>query len=150
VSWPRAKAHATGQAGQSMVEATLVLLVFFSLLLAVIDCGAVLFAHEALVERARSAVRWGALHAWQGPDPIVNLVLYGSAEAPRRTTAGYLGLTPSNVQVRYQPSTAEHPDDEMLTVSIVNFESHFISPWATKVLVSPRPVMIAAPMTSPK
>ncbi len=129
-----------------MVEATLVLLVFFSLLLGVIDCGEVLFAHEALVERARSAVRWGALHSWQGPEPIVNLVLYGSAEAPRRATPGYLGLTPSNVQVRHQPSSVEHPDDEIVTVSIVNFESHFISPWATKVLVSSRPVMISAPM----
>jgi hypothetical protein len=150
VSLPPAKARATGRAGQSMVEATLVLLVFFSLLLGVIDCGEVLFAHEALVERARSAVRWGALHSWQGPDPIVNLVLYGSTEEPRRTTPGYLGMTRSNVQVSYQPSTAEHPDDEILRVSIVNFESHVISPWATKVLVSPRPVMIAAPMTPPK
>jgi hypothetical protein len=55
-------------------------------------------------------------------------------------------MTEANVQVRYQPPTAEHPDDEILTVSIVNFESHFLAPWAAKVLVSPRPVMIAAPM----
>ena len=135
------------QAGQSLVEATLVLLVFFALLLGVIDCGEVLYAHEALVERARSAVRWGALHPWQGPDPIVNLVLYGATEEPRRSTPGYLGMTPSNVQVRHQPPTAERPDDEILTVSIVNFESHFVSPWAAQVLISPRPVMIAAPMS---
>jgi hypothetical protein len=134
------------QSGQSMVEATLVLLVFFGLLMGVIDCGEVLFAHEALVERARSAVRWGALHPWQGPDPIVNLVLYGAPEEPRRTTPGYLGMTPSNVQVRHQAPSVEHPDDEILTVSIVNFESHFVSPWAAKVLISPRPVLIAAPM----
>lgn len=137
-----------GQSGQSMVEATLVLLVFFGLLMGVIDCGEVLFAHEALVERARSAVRWGALHPWQGPDPIVNLVLYGATEEPRRSTPGYLGMTPSNVQVRYQAPTVEHPDDKILTVSIVNFESHFVSPWAAKVLISPRPVMIAAPMAA--
>jgi Flp pilus assembly protein TadG len=143
----RTEARATHQAGQSLVEATLVLLVFFGLLLGVIDCGEVLYAHEALVDRARSAVRWGALHKWQGPEPIVNLVLYDATEEPSRTTPGYLGMTPSNVQVRYQPATAEHPDDEILTVSIVNFESHFISPWATKVLISPRPVMIAAPMS---
>jgi hypothetical protein len=132
-------------AGQSMVEATLVLLVFFALLLGVVDCGQVLFAHEALVERARSAVRWGVVHPWQGPDPIVNLVLYGQTEQPVRKP-GYLGMTEANVQVRYQPPTADHPDDEILTVSIVNFESHFLSPWAAKVLISPRPVMIAAPM----
>jgi hypothetical protein len=144
----RRKACAAGQAGQSMVEATLVLLVFFSLLFAVVDCGQVLFAHEALVERARSAVRWGVMHPWQGPDAIVNLVLYGGTEEPRRRTEGYLGMTPANVQVHYQPPTAEHPDDEILSVSIVNFESRFISPWAEKVLISPRPVMIAAPMAA--
>lgn len=134
------------QRGQSMVESTLVLLVFFALLLGVVDCGQVLFAHEALVERARSAVRWGVVHPWQGQDPIVNLVLYGQTEEPARRTAGYLGLTDANVRVRYQPPTADRPDDEILTVSIVNFESHFFSPWVAKVLVSPRPVLIAAPM----
>ena len=47
-----------------MVEATLVLLVFFTLLLGVIDCGQVLFAHQSLVERVRAAVRWGVVHPW--------------------------------------------------------------------------------------
>ena len=129
-----------------MVEATLVLLVFFALLLGVVDCGQVLFAHEALVERARSAVRWGVVHPWQGPDPIMNLVLYGRTDEPARKPSGYLGLTDANVRVNYQPATIEHPDDEILSVSIVNFESHFISPWIGKVLISPRPVLIAAPM----
>ncbi len=146
----RANTRVTSQAGQSMVEATLVLLVFFGLLLAVIDCGEVLYAHEALVERARSAARWGALHPWQGPEPIVNLVLYGATQEPHQAAPGYLGMTPLNVQVRHQPPTAEHPDDEILTVSIVNYESRFVSPWATKVLISPRPVMIAAPMSALK
>jgi len=129
-----------------MVEATLVLLVFFALLLGVVDCGQVLFAHEALVERARSAVRWGVVHPWEGPDRIVNLVLYGQTEEPARRPPGYLGMTAANVQVRYQPPTSERPDDEILTVSVVNFESHFLSPWIPQVLVSPRPVLIAAPM----
>jgi hypothetical protein len=146
--WQRmAPAHIRpGQRGQSMVEATLVLLVFFALLLGVVDCGQVLFAHEALVERARSAVRWGVVHPWEGPDPIVNLVLYEQTEEPARRPPGYLGMTEANVKVSYQPPTAEHPDDEILTVSIVNFESHFFSPGIAKVLISPRPVLIAAPM----
>ena len=138
--------HKHPQKGQSMVESTFVLLAFFMLLLGVVDCGQVLFAHEALVERARSAVRWGVVHPWQGPDPIVNLVLYGQPEEPARRPPGYLGMTDANIQVRYQPPTTEHPDDEILTVTIVNFESHFLSPWIAKVLVSPRPVLIAAPM----
>src|SRR5215470_8498679 len=127
---PRTKAmRRSKRRGQGLVEGTLVLLVFFALLLCVVDCGQVLFAHQALVERVRGAARWGSLHAWEGPDPIVNLVPYDQTEEPRRTGPGYLGMTPANVRVTFHPATAEHPDDETLTVAIVNFESHFFSPW---------------------
>ena len=132
--------------GQTLVEATLVLLVFLSLLLAVVDCAQVIVAHQSLVERVRSAVRWGVVHPWQGPDPIANLVLYGQTQEPNRTGPGYLGLEPENVRVLYQPPTADRPDDETLGVAIVNFRSQFYSPWIARVLVSPRPVLISAPM----
>ena len=54
--------------GQSLVESTLVLLVFLSLLLGVIDCGQVLFAHQALMDRVRGAVRWGIVHPTTVPE----------------------------------------------------------------------------------
>jgi len=134
------------QRGQSLVEATLVLFVFFGLLLGVVDCGQVLFAQQSLVERVRGAVRWGVLHPYQGPDQVTNLVLYGQIDEPRQSTPGYLGMTPANVQVSYRAPTAEQPDDDILTVAIVNFESHFYSPWVGRALVSPRAVTVSAPM----
>lgn len=133
--------------GQGLVEAAFVLLAFFALLLGVIDCAQVLFAHQALEERVRSSVRWGVVHAWEGPDRIVNLILYDQQTAPRIATDGYLGLKPGNVRVRYQQATPERPDDEMLTVEIVNFECHFFSPVIGKTLVNPRPVIISAPVS---
>ena len=133
--------------GQGLVEAALVLLVFFALLLGVIDCAQVLFAHQALVERVRSSVRWGVVHQWEGPDRITNLILYGEQEAPRILPEGFLGLKPENVRIRYQESTPERPDDETLTVEIVNFECHFFSPVIGKTLVNPRPVKISAPVS---
>lgn len=135
------------QKGQGLVEATLVLLVFFALLLGVIDCGQVLFAHQALVERVRSSVRWGVVHPWQGPEQITNLILYDQTTEPRGAADGYLGLKRANVLVRYQPATAQRPDDETLTVEIVNFEFHFFSPAIGKTLVNPRPVKISAPVS---
>jgi TadE-like protein len=131
-----------------MVEATLVLLLFFTLLLGVIDCGQVLFAHQSLVERVRSAVRWGVVHPWDSADPIVNLVLYNQTEAPRGDTSAFLGLKPENVVVRHQASTPDRPDDETLGVSIVNFRSQFFSPWIAQGVVSPRAVSITAPMAA--
>lgn len=133
--------------GQSLVEAALVLMVFFALLLGVIDCGQVLFARQALVERVREAVRWASVHPYDGTgDQVANLILYERTEEPRTSTAAFLGLTRANVDVRYRPATPERPDDESITVAIVNYESHFFSPWIARTIVSPRPVLVSAPM----
>lgn len=133
--------------GQGLVEATLVMLTFFALLFGVIDCAQVLFAHQALEERVRASVRWGVVHKWDGPDPITNLILYGQTTAPPAGAAGFLGLKPENVKVRYQPATPQRPDDETLTVEIVNFECHFFTPLIARTLVNPRPVLISAPVS---
>ena len=138
------------QRGQSMVEATLVLLVFFTLLLGVIDCGQVLFAHQSLVERVRTAVRWGVVHPWlqeTSADSIVNLVLYNQIDAPRGDTPAFLGMQRENVVVRHI-APSERLDDEVLRVTIVNFRSQFFSPWIGSAVVSQRAVSITAPMSS--
>jgi hypothetical protein len=137
-----------GSRGQSLVEAAVVLLVFFSLLLGVFDFGQVLVAQQSLTERVRGAVRWAVVHPWNGPGTIVNLVLYNQTLEPNGATEGYLGLKPANVVVTHRAATAEHPDDEILSVAIVNFESHFFSPWIARTLVSQRPVLISAPMAA--
>src|SRR5262249_12349952 len=110
------------EAGQSLVEATLVLLVFLAMLFGVFDCGEVLFAHQALVERVTTAVRWVMIHPGEGTEPIANLILYDQTAAPRVDREGYLGLKRENVRVMHRPATADYPDDEMLTVAIVNYE----------------------------
>ena len=136
-----------GECGQGLVEAAMVFLVFISLLLGVIDCGQVVFAHQALVERVRSAVRWGSIHAYDGTgDQIANLILYDQLTEPRTSRDGFLGLTRANIQVRFRPSSPDRPDDEMLTVAIVNYQSHFFTPWIARTIVSPRPVLISSPM----
>jgi hypothetical protein len=138
-----------GRRGQSLVEATLVLFAFFALLLGVADCGQVLFAHQSLVERARGAARWGSLHPGEGPEPVVNLVLYGQIREPLKQTSGYLGMTSANVKVVFQPATPDRPDDETVSIAIVNFETHLFSPWMSRVLVSARPVLVSAPVARP-
>jgi TadE-like protein len=133
--------------GQTLIEGALALMVFFSLLFGVIDCGLVLVRHQSLVERVRSAVRWGVVRPWDGSgEQIANLILYDQPTAPAGATGSYLGLTRDNVQVRYQPASPTRPDDEMLSVSIVNFHYQFLSPWITQIFINPRPVLISAPM----
>ena len=133
--------------GQTLIEGALALMVFFALLFGVIDCGLVLVRHQSLVERVRSAVRWGVVRPWDGSgEQIANLILYDQPTEPAGATGSYLGLTRDNVQVRYQPASPARPDDEMLSVSIVNFRHQFLSPWITQIFINPRPVLISAPM----
>jgi len=73
-------------------------------------------------------------------------VLYSQPQQPAPAREGYLGMKPENVQVTYHAATPDAPDDELLTVSIVNYESHFFSPWLARVLISPRPVLMSAPV----
>src|ERR1700704_1558748 len=131
--------------GQTLVEGAIALLVFFTLLFGVVDCGLMLVSHQSLVERVRSAVRWGVVRPWDGTgEQIANLILYDQSDEPRSATGGYQGLTRENVQVRYQPPSAARPDDEVLSVAIVDYHYQFLSPWVTQIFVSPRPVLIAS------
>lgn len=133
--------------GQSLVEATLVLLVFFAFILGVVDCGQVLYSHQALQERVRAAVRWGSLHPFDGTgEQVANLILYGQTTDTGGAQGAFLGMTRDNVQVHYQAATPDHPD-ELLSVSIVNYQSHFFSPYISAAVISPRPVIVTAPMS---
>ena len=134
------------QRGQSLIEGTFVMLVFFALLLGVADFGQTVVAHQSLVERVRGAVRWGTIHPWNGPEPIRNLILYGQAEEPNITTMGFLGLKAENIVVSHRIPTPERPDDDTLTVEVRNFETQLFSPWLAGSLITPRPVAITAPM----
>jgi hypothetical protein len=139
--------RARRERGQTLVEGAMALLVFFTLLFGVVDCGLMLVSHQSLVERVRSAVRWGVVRPWDGTgEQIANLILYDQPTEPASATNGYLGLMRENVQVTYQPSSAARPDDEALSVAIVNYHYRFLSPWITQVFVNPRPVMITSPM----
>jgi hypothetical protein len=132
------------QKGQSLIEGTLVMLVFFALLLGVIDFGQVLFAHQSLTERARAAVRWGSLHPEGGPDPVRNLVLYGSPNASPEP--GYLGLRRDNVLVSFRAGPVP-----TLHIEIVNFEAPLFAPWwpgLAHSLMNPRPVSVTTPVVA--
>src|SRR5258708_19436950 len=81
--------------GSVLVETALIFLVFACLLLGAFDFGQFLFIHQALVERARYAVRLGAINDPTDAAAITNTVLYGQ---PTSTAAGtYFNLTAATV-----------------------------------------------------
>src|ERR1700681_3247454 len=116
---PSAGRRGRSQRGQTLVEGAIALLVFFTLLFGVVDCGLMLVSHQSLVERVRSAVRWGVVRPWDGTgEQVANLILYDQPTEPASATSGYLGLTRENVQVTYRPSSSAGPDEEKVSVAM--------------------------------
>src|SRR6185295_4133642 len=109
------------------VESALILLVFLAGVIGALDFGQLLFTHQLLVDRVRAGVRWGVVNAWDGTgDQIANVVRYDSSTAPDGA-APFLGLTRANVSVVHTAAPASNPNDERITVSIVDYNFKFVS-----------------------
>jgi len=114
--------------GQALVESALVLIVVITTIIAIMDFSQLLFTHQMLVERARMGLRWGMINKWDGTgDQIANLVIYGRTSGG--TGPGVLGLTRANVRVVYTPGTVDNPNDARITVSIVDYDYRFFTPF---------------------
>src|SRR5262252_992713 len=84
--------------GSAIVDCAFIFTVFFCMLIRTFDFGQFLFIHQALVERTRGAVRWGAVNdATTGE--IQNMVLYGQSTTPTGSPTGYFNLTSTMVTV---------------------------------------------------
>src|SRR5258706_7800381 len=101
--------------GSVLVETALIFLVFACLLLGAFDFGQFLFVHQALVERARYAARWGAITDPTDSASITNMVLYN---APTGSGTGYFNLTSADVFVT---SPGVGTDDYVLNVRLARY-----------------------------
>jgi Flp pilus assembly protein TadG len=114
-----------------MLELSFIFLVFFSLLMGSFDFGQFLFLHQALVERARYAARWGMATTGATTSEIQNMVLYGQ---PTAGSNGYFGLTISMVTV-----TESNPNtyNWRISVLISNYPYHMFSPYIAGTYTGP-------------
>jgi len=112
--------------GAVFVETGMVFVIFAFMLMGAFDFAQFLFIHQALVDRARSAARWGALSDPTNTSAIQNMVLYNQTTAPSGATSGIFGLTSSMVHVSTQDTSTS--DDYRLIVSITNYPYLMISP----------------------
>ena len=85
------------QAGQSLIESTLILTAFMGLIIGMSGIGQLLFVRQTLADRARMAARFGALNSYD-PAAIRRMVLFGTADAAPGQTA-FFGLKPDAVDV---------------------------------------------------
>lgn len=114
-----------------MLEAALVLTVFFMAFLEVLDIGQVMFFEAMLADRARAGARYAVVNTYD-PAAIANFVAYNSPTSPG-TPAGLFGLQPSMVTVnRYNAGIA----GDRIEVIISNFPLAFVGPFLQATFTS--------------
>jgi Flp pilus assembly protein TadG len=119
-------------AGSVMVETALIFLVFAFLLLGAFDFGQFLFIHQALMERARYAARWGAITDPTDGTSITNMVLYNQTTG---SGTGYFNLAAANVAVSNPGSGT---DDYRLEVVLSGYHYTRIAPYLVGSYTGPR------------
>jgi Flp pilus assembly protein TadG len=84
-----------GRRGSTIVETALVLSLVLFTIFFIIELGIVLFVHQGLTERARSAVRYAVVNTYDATK-IKNLTVYGNSAG---TGTALFGLTTGDVTV---------------------------------------------------
>jgi Flp pilus assembly protein TadG len=128
--------------GNVIVESALIFLVFAVLLLGTFDFGQFLFVNQAIVERARSAARWGAINDPTNHTSIVNMVLYNQSSAPTDPTATYFNLASGNVAVS-DPGAGT--DNYRLQIRISGYSFTSLSPYIAGNITGPA-ITVAVPL----
>lgn len=140
----RKRSHTSGRRrmskGTVMVESALVFLVFACLLIGAFDFGQFLFIHQALVERARYAARWGAINNPTDATSITNMVLYNQATAG--SGAGYFNLTAGNVTVTNPDSGT---DSYRLNLTVSGYTYTVLSPYIAGTYTGPA-ITVSVPL----
>jgi Flp pilus assembly protein TadG len=148
---PISIARRKASSGNVMIEAALIFIIFFSMLIGTFDFGQFLFIHQALVERARSAVRWGAINDATS-DQITNMILYNQSTNPG-STAGYFNMASSNISVTKTTDSICMVQDasvyptlyKRVSVQIHNYSYVMLSPYITGTYNGPN-ITVAAPI----
>jgi len=134
----QARRHTRSERGSTMLETALLLLVFLTMLIGILDFGQVLYFHQSLVERARAAARYGAIHPTDSAG-IKNVALYNQS-APTGSPLPVLpGMTTAMVDV--QDLSANTPEARIL-VTISNYPINLISPYIARQFNN-RPVIVS-------
>jgi Flp pilus assembly protein TadG len=125
-----------------MVETAIIFVAFVFMLVGIFDFGQFLFVHQALVERARSAARWGAVNDPTNTTSITNMVLYNQSTTPQTGTPTYFNLSSSNVSVTNPGSGT---NDYRLTIQISGYSYLVLSPYIAGTYIG-IPVTVSVPL----
>jgi len=128
--------------GATFVEMALIYLVFAIMLIGAFDFGQFLFVHQALVERARYAARWGAINDPTDTTSVSNMVRFFQSTDPGGGTPSYFNLTSGNVVVT---NPGAGTDNYRLNIQISGYSFVSLSPYIGGNLTG-LPVTVSVPL----
>ena len=131
-----------GRQGSVIIESALIFVVFAGMLIGAMDFAQFLFIHQALVERARYAARWGAIQDATDATSIRNMVLYYQAATPAAGTQTYFGLTAQNITVT---NPGVNTDNYRLNIKISGYSYTVLSPFIAGIYTG-IPVTVSVPL----
>lgn len=135
--------------GQALIESALTTFVFLVLLIGVIDVGQVLYVHQSIVERVRSAVRYGAVRPFDA-EAIKNMVLYDQSTVPDTgdddvVPEGFLRMNSEMVSVVRQDATFK---EDRIVVTVDGYPFTFFIPFIAGVYQG-KPISASMPYEIP-
>jgi len=122
--YPIASRRLRTSKGNAMLETSLIFVIFAFLFIGAFDFGQFLLIHSSLVERARYALRWGAINDPTNTTAIRNMVLYNQSATPADGTPAYYGLTSGNVAIS---TSGSGTDDYSVTMRISGYTYNMFS-----------------------
>lgn len=136
----------TRERGGSLIEFTVVALVFFMMLVGIVAAGNLYYTHNALVEATRRGARYAVLNSNGSTAAVQNVVIYGTPAPPTGAIPLVYNLQPANVTVCYSggtcnPATTANPAFNVaqgsVTVTITGYTFPFVLPTSTTSVTMP-------------
>jgi Flp pilus assembly protein TadG len=125
--------------GSNLVEGALVLLTFLLLLIGIVDFGQMLYFHQVLVERARTAARYAAINP-TNTTGIQNMAVYNTPTTTDSSTAVVGGLTTAMVGVQ---NLGLNSPEARVIVTISGYSINFLSPYIYRTFTN-RPIRVSS------
>ncbi|MFL6210320.1 MAG: TadE/TadG family type IV pilus assembly protein [Pyrinomonadaceae bacterium] len=121
----RRQTHRQHERGAALVEFAIGATVFLTALFAVIECGLLLWTHNALTDAARRGARYAVTHPQGQASDVQSVVIYGDPQPAAGTQPLVQNLTTANVAVAYSSFGV---GAGRVTVSIENYDFNFVVP----------------------
>ena len=119
----RNKLFDSNERGATLVEFSIAVTVFLTVMFGVVEFGRALWVHNALADAARRGARYATLHASGDVDKVKNVVVYGDPDGGGQ--AMIPNLTADNVTVNY---SGYGLNKGTVSVSVENYQFQFVIP----------------------